>query len=107
MLTYLNGSSCFKEEISHSATGRIIIESFVLIRTPLLSSRSVFATMTRYHINHRALLTANEVNRFMCSVIRAHLRDLHIKKVLDQASPKFSANLAALSLAQKAIDVYF
>jgi len=93
--------------IAHNAACRIIGESFVLIRTPLLSSRSVFATMTRYHISHRALLTANEVNRFMCSVIRAHLRDLHIKQVLDQASSKLSANLAALSLAEKDFDVYF
>lgn len=51
-----------------------------LIHTPLLSSRSVFATMNLYQISHKALLNANEMKRFICSVIRAHLRDLHVKK---------------------------
>lgn len=40
----------------------------------------MFATINLYQINHKALLIANEVNRFICRVIRAHLRDLRTKK---------------------------
>lgn len=58
----------------------IIFSVTFLIHTLLLSSTSVFATINLYQINHKALLIANEVNRFICSVIRAHLRDLRTKK---------------------------
>lgn len=48
------------------------------ILTPLCKRSWAFATTEPYQINQRALLTANEANRFMCRVILAHLSDLQI-----------------------------
>lgn len=75
--------------------------SIASIRTPLLSSISVFATMNLYQISHRALLSANEVNRFICNVIRAHLRDLRARErdliILSPEPPSTSPNFVLLN----------
>lgn len=44
--------------------------------TPLWLSTSGSASTIRYHSSQRVLFVANDANRFMWSVIRAHLRDL-------------------------------
>lgn len=51
-----------------------------LIRTSLFNSKSVFATMHLYHTSHSALFTANEANKFIWSVVLAHLRELYSKE---------------------------
>lgn len=40
------------------------------------ASTSGSGTTARYHSNHSELLAANEANKFMCIVIRAHFNDL-------------------------------
>lgn len=37
---------------------------------------------TRYHNNHKKLLTANDANKLMCIVILAHFKDLQSRKIL-------------------------
>lgn len=48
--------------------------------TGLWCSSSEFGMTSRYQTSHSELLAANEANRFMCSVMRAHFRDLFNRK---------------------------
>lgn len=53
--------------------------------TPFSTNISVFATTKPYQINHKVLFTANEANKFIWSVILAHLSDLkkNINVIMD------------------------
>jgi len=48
--------------------------------TGLWCSSSVFGMTRRYQTSQSELLAAKEANRFMCSVMRAHFRDLGNRK---------------------------
>jgi len=53
--------------------------SYFCLLTGLFCTISALAITTRYQMSHNELLAANELNKCMCSVMRAHFKDLQIK----------------------------